>query len=144
MDLPLLPTINAGLNAVAMILLICGRALIRAGRVAAHRKVMLSAFSVSALFLVLYVIHKASRGFENQTFQATGALKSFYLAILFSHLTLAMLVPVLAIALLRFGLTEQIARHRRLARIAWPIWIYVSASGIAIYLMLYLRDPSGG
>lgn len=137
-----LPTINACLNGVATALLIYGRLLIRAKRVAEHRRVMISAFSVSTLFLALYGVHKASRGFESLTYNATGGVKTFYLAILFSHLTLAMIVPVLAIALLRFGLTDRIDRHRRLARIAWPIWMYVSVTGVVIYVMLYWLNPA--
>lgn len=139
-----LPTINACLNAVATVLLLRGRALIRAGRIDEHRRTMLSAFSVSALFLVLYVVHKASRGFESLTYHATGALKALYLSILFSHLTLAMAVPLMALALVRFGLTGRIDRHRRLARIAWPIWMYVSVTGVVIYVMLYLANPDAG
>ena len=144
MESALLPAINATLNGIATVLLVVGRGLIRRGRIAAHRRVMISAFSVSALFLVIYVLHKWSRGFESLTYQATGAIKTVYLAILFSHLTLAMIVPVLAIALLRLGLTDRIDRHRRLARIAWPIWMYVSITGVVIYVMLYHLNPAAG
>ena len=103
MDPILLPTINALLNAVATCLLVVGRVLIRRKRVDAHRRVMIGAFSVSTLFLAVYVIHKASRGFESMTFNATGAMKTLYLSILFTHLTLAMVVPALAILLLARG-----------------------------------------
>lgn len=138
----LLPTINAALNGVATCLLVWGRLLIRQGRIDAHRRVMLSAFGVSTLFLLLYVIHKVGRGFESLSYNATGAAKGIYLAILFTHLTLAMAVPVLAILLVRFGLTDQRERHRRLARWAWPIWFYVSITGVVIYLMLYPFNPA--
>ena len=142
MDLSGLPSINATLNGIASLLLVYGRILIRNKRVDAHRRVMISAFSVSTLFLALYVLHKASRGFESLTYHATGAVKAAYLAILFSHLVLAMIVPVLAIMLLRYGLKKQIAQHRRLARIAWPIWMYVSITGVVIYVMLYHLNPA--
>ncbi len=142
MDLTALPSINATLNGIAAMLLIAGRILIHNKRVDAHRRVMISAFSVSTLFLALYVLHKASRGFESLSYNATGALQTVYLAILFSHLMLAMIVPVLAITLLRYGLKGQIAQHRRLARIAWPIWMYVSITGVVIYVMLYQLNPA--
>ena len=144
MDLSFLPAVNASLNAVATVLLVRGRLLIRAGRVAAHRRTMLTAFAVSALFLALYLLHKASRGFENTTFHAEGAAKVAYLLFLASHVLLAMTVPVFAILLIRHGLAGRIARHRRLARIAWPIWMYVSVTGVAIYLLLYPLNPGPG
>ena len=142
MDLSFLPAINAGLNAVAMTLLITGRRLVRQGRIEAHRRVMLSAFGVSSLFLFFYVSHKVSRDFESTTFHVEGAAKIAYLAMLFSHVVLAATVPVLAIWLIRLGLRDIRAKHRRLARIAWPIWMYVSATGVLIYLLLYHLNPS--
>ena len=142
MDLSFLPAVNATLNGLATLLLVVGRILIHEKRIDAHRRVMISAFGVSAIFLALYVLHKVSRGFESLTYNATGALKLTYLAILFTHLTLAMTVPVLAILLLRFGLTGRIASHRRLARVAWPVWIYVSVTGVVIYVMLYQLNPA--
>lgn len=144
MDLSFLPAVNAALNALATALLVAGRVAIARGRVDAHRRAMLAAFAVSAAFLVLYVLHKASRGFENTPFHAVGAAKLGYLAILFSHLTLAMAVPVLAIALIRLGLSGRIPVHRRLARWAWPIWIYVSVTGVVIYALLYHFNPPAG
>ncbi len=141
MDLSFLPAVNATLNAIAGTLLIAGRALIRRGRIDAHRRTMLSAFAVSSLFLALYVAHKVSRGFESTTFHAEGAAKAAYLALLFSHVTLAMTVPPLAIALVVFGLRGRIDRHRRLARWAWPIWMYVSITGVVVYVLLYQLNP---
>jgi uncharacterized membrane protein YozB (DUF420 family) len=142
LDLSFLPAVNASLNAVAAVLLVRGRKLARARRVDAHRRTMISAFAVSALFLVLYVAHKASRGFENTTLHVGGAAKIAYLAMLASHVLLAMTVPVFAILLIRHGLAGRIAQHRRLARIAWPIWIYVSITGVLIYWLLYQWNPS--
>jgi uncharacterized membrane protein YozB (DUF420 family) len=136
-DLSFLPAVNAGLNLVATGLLVLGRLFIRQGRVATHRRTMLAALAVSSLFHVLYVAHKASRGFES-----TSYARAVYLAILFSHLTLAMAVPVLALRLVQLGLSGRIERHRRLARVAWPIWLYVSVTGVVIYLMLYVFQPA--
>jgi uncharacterized membrane protein YozB (DUF420 family) len=142
LDLSFLPAINASLNAVAAVLLVRGRMLARAHRIDAHRRTMLAAFAVSALFLALYLLHKASRGFENTTLHVEGPAKVAYLLMLASHVLLAMTVPVFAIVLIRHGLAGRIARHRRLARIAWPIWIYVSVTGVLIYVLLYHLNPA--
>ncbi len=141
MDLSGLPPINAALNASATILLLVGRSLARRGDVARHRVVMLSAFGVSSLFLLLYVSHKVSRNFENTTFNAEGLAKTAYLLLLGSHVLLAMTVPVIAIVLIRLGLRDDRERHRRWARIGWPIWMYVSVTGVLIYLLLYPFNP---
>lgn len=137
----LLPTVNAVLNACAAVLLVRGRALVRAGRIDAHRRTMLAAFAVSSVFLVLYVTHKVARDFENTTFHAVGLAKTAYLVLLASHVLLAMTVPPFAIALIVLGLRDRRARHRRLARVAWPIWMYVSVTGVLIYLLLYPFNP---
>ena len=142
MDLSFLPGVNAGLNAIAALLLVAGLLLIRRRRIDAHRRVMLTAFAVSSLFLACYIAHKVSRGFESTTFHAEGAAKLAYLALLFSHVTLAMTVPFLAITLIVLGLRGRIERHRRLARVAWPIWMYVSVTGVVIYLLLYHFNPT--
>ena len=141
MDLSFLPAVNASLNAVATLLLLRGRSLARAHRIDEHRRTMLSAFAVSTLFLSLYLLHKASRGFENTTLNVDGAAKAAYLVMLASHVLLAATVPVFAILLIRHGLAGRIAQHRRLARVAWPIWIYVSVTGVLIYLLLYQWNP---
>jgi uncharacterized membrane protein YozB (DUF420 family) len=142
MDISFLPAVNAGLNLVATTLLVLGRIWIRQGRVAPHRRAMLAAFAVSSVFLVLYVAHKAARGFESTHYNGEGIARALYFAILFSHLLLAMAVPVLAILLVRLGLSGRIERHRRLAVIAWPTWLYVSITGVVIYLMLYVFNPA--
>ncbi len=142
MDFSVLPPINATLNATATILLVIGRKRARLGDVAGHKIVMLSAFAVSSLFLLLYLTHKVSRNFENTTFNVEGAAKIAYLMLLASHVLLAMTVPVLAIVLIRLGLRDDRAKHRRVARIAWPIWMYVSVTGVLIYLLLYPFNPA--
>jgi uncharacterized membrane protein YozB (DUF420 family) len=144
MDLSFLPGVNASLNAVAAVLLLLGHRFVRRGRIDAHRRTMLAAFGVSSVFLVFYVAHKAAKNFENTAFGAEGVAKAAYLVLLASHVLLAMSVPVLAIALIRFGLKGEIASHRGLARWAWPIWMYVSVTGVLIYFLLYHWNPALG
>jgi uncharacterized membrane protein YozB (DUF420 family) len=121
---------------------VVGRARIRRGDVPGHRRAMIGAFVISSLFLALYVAHKYSRDFENTTFHAEGAAKAAYLLMLASHVVLAMAVPPLAIAMITLGLRDRVAHHRRLARVAWPLWMYVSVTGVLIYLLLYHLNPS--
>jgi uncharacterized membrane protein YozB (DUF420 family) len=142
MEPSVLPTLNACLNALAAGLLVAGRGLARRGRIEAHRRAMVSAFAASTLFLVSYVVHKWSRGFESTTFHVEGLARTAYLALLATHVTLAMAVPPLAIALIALALRDRRAAHRRLARVTWPIWIYVSVTGVVIYLLLYHLNPA--
>ena len=102
---------------------------------------MLSAFGVSSVFLASYVTHKVVFGFESTTFNVTGAWKLAYLVFLVSHVLLAALVPVLAVSLIALGLRGRIEAHRNLARLAWPIWVYVSVTGVMIYVLLYHLNP---
>jgi uncharacterized membrane protein YozB (DUF420 family) len=141
-DVSFLPTVNALLNTVAASLLVVGRQLARRKRIAEHRRVMLTAFAVSTLFLVLYVTHKLVLGFESTTFYARGPWRLVYLVFLFSHVLLAMLVPVLAVGLVSLGLLGKVERHRRMARFAWPVWMYVSVTGVVIYVLLYHLNPA--
>ena len=132
---PILPSVNAVLNATAAVLLVWGYTLIRRKRVQQHRKVMQTAFVVSCLFLVCYLVYHYQVG--SVRFQRTGALKTLYLAILGTHTLLAAAVPVLAIITLRRGLSARFDKHRRIARWTLPIWLYVSVTGVVVYLMLY-------
>lgn len=141
MDLAFLPAVNAALNAASACCLVAGRRFARRGRIAAHRRAMLSAFALSSLFLALYVAHKASRDFESTTFHAQGAAHTAYLCLLASHVLLAIAIPPLAIALVSLGLRGRTAAHRRLARWAWPLWIYVSVTGVLVYVLLYHLNP---
>ena len=141
MDFSVLPPINAALNATATILLLVGRWLARRGELERHKRVMISAFAVSSLFLLLYVTHKIWRNFESTTFNVEGWAKTAYLMLLGSHVLLAMPVPVFAISLIVLGLRDNRARHRRIARIGWPVWMYVSLTGVLIYLLLYPFNP---
>lgn len=146
MDLSFLPLVNALLNASAAGLLFYGRLLARRGRVDAHRRVMVTAFVTSCLFLVCYLVHKAWRkaatGETYTPFNAQGWVHGLYLLILLTHTLLAMAVPVLAIVLIRLGVRGRVEAHRRLARWAWPVWMYVSLTGVVIYLMLYPFNPA--
>ena len=142
MDLAFLPGVNAALNATAAVLLVVGRRLARNRRFDAHRRVMTAAFAVSSLFLVFYVAHKASRGFVNTAFHVEGIAHVAYRVMLATHVALAMTVPVFAIALVVLALRGHRERHRRLARVAWPIWMYVSVTGVLIYVLLYHLNPA--
>ena len=131
----ILPSINAFLNATAAVLLVWGYTLIRRKRVETHRKVMQTAFVVSCLFLVCYLVYHYQVGSVH--FQKTGAIRTFYLSLLTTHTVLAATVPVLAIITLRRGRSARFDKHRRLARWTLPIWLYVSVTGVIVYLMLY-------
>ena len=130
-----LPAVDATLNGTAAILLTIGYFLIRTGRKIAHKRVMISAFCVSVVFLICYLTYHAQVGSVH--YQHTGALRTIYLSILLTHTVLAAAVPVLAIITLRRGLKGQFPRHRAIARWTFPIWLYVSVTGVVVYLMLY-------
>lgn len=132
---PALPTVNAFLNATAAVLLVWGYTLIRRKRIQQHRKVMTAAFVTSCLFLVCYLIYHAQVG--SKRFPGTGAIRTVYLTILATHTILAAAVPFLAIITLRRGLAGKYDRHRKIARWTLPIWLYVSVTGVVVYLMLY-------
>lgn len=130
-----LPAVNALLNLTAACLLVCGYVLIRRRHIQAHKRVMLAAFSVSVLFLISYLVYHYQVG--SVRFQRTGTIRTIYLGILFTHTVLAAVVPVLAVVTLFRALQERFDRHRRLARWTLPIWLYVSVTGVTVYLMLY-------
>jgi uncharacterized membrane protein YozB (DUF420 family) len=135
MTAPILPTINAILNGTAAVLLIWGYTLIRRKRIQTHRNVMITAFVVSCLFLVCYLVYHYQVG--SVRFQHTGLLRTVYLSILGTHTVLAAAVPVLAIITLRRGLAARFDRHRAIARWTLPVWLYVSVTGVVVYMMLY-------
>jgi uncharacterized membrane protein YozB (DUF420 family) len=133
--IPHLPAVNASLNAAAGTLLVIAWLLIRRRRVEAHRRVMLAAFGTSALFLTSYVIYHVNAG--SRPYHGTGWLRTLYFSILIPHVILAAAVVPLAIVTLRRGLVRDDERHRRIARITLPIWLFVSVTGVVVYLMLY-------
>lgn len=130
-----LPAVNATLNATSAVLLVTGYKLIRSGRREAHHRVMLTAFTVSILFLICYLIYHWNVG--SVPYPHPGPMRIVYLTILFTHTVLAACVPVLAIITLRRALKGQFPRHRKIARWTLPIWLYVSVTGVVVYLMLY-------
>lgn len=130
-----LPAVNASLNALATVLLLSGYVLIKQRRETAHKRVMLSAFGVSAVFLVCYLVYHYAAG--HVRFTGPSPVRELYLGLLLSHILLAVTVPVLAIATIYLGLSDRRAAHRRLARWTFPIWLYVSITGVVIYVMLY-------
>lgn len=132
---PVLPTINAFLNATAAVLLVWGYTLIRRKQVQQHRIVMISAFITSCLFLVCYLVYHFQVG--SVRFPREGAIRTVYLSILGTHTVLAAAVPVLAVITLRRGLAARYDKHRRIARWTLPIWLYVSVTGVVVYVMLY-------
>lgn len=135
MDLRQLPTLNACLNTIAAILLIRGWLLIRRREIEAHKKTMIAAFSVSALFLVSYLIYHYNVG--SVKFQGTGAIRVIYFAILLTHTILAMVAAPMVLITLYRGWKGRFDRHRAIARYTLPIWLYVSMTGVVVYLMLY-------
>ena len=127
--------VDAALNSLAFVLLVIGFWLIKQGKEEAHKKVMLSAFSVSAVFLICYLSHHYLVG--SVKYPADGPYRGLYLLILLTHIVLAAAVPFLAGATIYFGLKDQRLRHRKLAVITFPIWLYVSVTGVVVYFMLY-------
>ncbi len=130
-----LPTVNASLNALAAVFLLFGFYFIRNRRIAAHRACMLTAFACSVLFLISYLTYHYQVG--SVRYQGTGTVRTIYLTILATHTVLAAAVPFLAVITLVRALRERFNRHRAIARWTLPIWLYVSVTGVVIYLMLY-------
>ncbi len=130
------PAFNATLNAISAVLLTAGFLSIRAGHRNRHRALMIAAFSTSVLFLFSYLAYHARAGVVR--FQGHGWIRAVYFSLLGSHTSLAAAVPFMAVATLVYALRSRFDRHRRIARWALPIWLYVSVTGVAVYLLLYL------
>lgn len=130
-----LPALDAVLNATSAVLLTIGWTLIRRGRVAQHRKFMIAAFCTSVLFLVSYLTYHAQVG--SVRFTKQGPIRAVYFTILLTHTVLAVVIVPLVLMSLRRGLKRQDARHRAIARWTMPLWLYVSVTGVVVYLMLY-------
>mgnify|MGYP001590795067 CR=1 FL=1 len=129
------PAFNAALNATSALLLLAGVACIRAHQVTAHRVLMSSALAVSALFFISYLAYHAQVG--SIRFQGAGWIRPAYFIILITHTILAVCVVPLALRTLWLALHERFSAHRAIARITFPIWLYVSVSGVVVYAMLY-------
>jgi uncharacterized membrane protein YozB (DUF420 family) len=130
-----LPALNAILNATSAVLLSIGWVLIRRGRIAQHRAVMIAAVCVSAIFLVSYLSYHAQVG--SVRFTKTGPIRIVYFTILLTHTILAATIVPLVLVTMTRGLRAQYERHRRIARWTMPLWLYVSVTGVIVYLMLY-------
>jgi uncharacterized membrane protein YozB (DUF420 family) len=130
-----LPAVNATLNGISAVLLTIGYVLILKRRIDAHRRVMIAAFTTSSLFLICYVIYHAQVG--SVRFPRQGFVRPLYFGILITHVTLAAAVPPLAIITLSRGLKAKFDRHRAIARWTLPIWLYVSVTGVLVYVLLY-------
>ena len=130
-----LPLLNASLNATSAVLLVFGYLSIRKGRVQRHKTAMLAAFVVSTLFLTSYVIYHANIG--SKPFPGRGPIRAVYFAVLLTHVVLAAAVPPLALITLTRALRSRFDRHVVIARWTFPIWLYVSVTGVIVYVMLY-------
>ena len=134
-DYSIFPKINATLNGCTALLLVTGRTLIARGKMAAHRAVMLTAFATSSLFLASYLYYHAHVGSVH--FPGTGWWRVIYFTILTSHTILAAAIVPLVLITLSRALRQRFDRHRAIARWTFPLWLYVSVTGVVIYLMLY-------
>ena len=134
-----LPAVNATLNGISAVLLVIGYVLIRQRRIEQHRWTMIGAFVVSTLFLIGYVIYHWNVG--SKPFTAQGPVRTVYFFVLITHIVLAAFVPPMALITLIRGLRARYDRHARLARWTLPIWLYVSVTGVIVYVMLYQLYP---
>ena len=130
-----LPAVNATLNAISGVFLIVGYLLMRARRIEPHRRFMIAAFVTSSLFLICYLVYHAQVG--SVRFTRQGFVRPLYFTILVTHVTLAAAVLPLAIITLSRGLKGRYPQHRRIARWTFPIWLYVSVTGVLVYVLLY-------
>ena len=130
-----LPALNASLNALASLFLLAGYVCVRRKQITAHRVCMLAALATSALFLTSYLIYHYNVG--SRPFTGTGAIRLVYFAILISHVLLAIAIVPMVLVTVSRALTRRFDRHRRIARVTWPLWMYVSVTGVIVYVMLY-------
>lgn len=137
-----IPTLNAALNGLATILLAAGFVLIKSGNKEAHRKCMMSAFAVSAVFLIGYVAHKFLVKGVHTPFAGEGLWKTFYYGMLISHIILAIVILPLIFVTFNHALKGRFDRHRAWARWTFPAWFYVSVTGVLVYFFLYVWFPA--
>ena len=140
-DYTLLPGVNASLNGLSGCFLVIGYLAIRNGHATLHRRLMLSAFTTSTLFLISYLTYHFQVQFT--PFQGQGAARIVYYAILIPHVVLAVVMVPMILVTLKRGLTGHFDKHRPIARWTLPIWLYVSVTGVLVYLMLYVWYPNG-
>ena len=130
-----LPALNASLNGVAAVFLVAGYVFIRRRRIPAHRASMLAAVAASALFLISYVVYHANAG--SRPFTETGPVRVVYFFVLITHIVLAAAIVPMVLMTLTRALRERFDRHAAIARVTLPLWLYVSVTGVVIYVMLY-------
>ena len=138
----ILPAINATLNATSGLCLLIAYVLIKQKRIQAHKRFMLAACFTSLLFLALYVTNHYLRHGIVTRFTGTGAIRPIYFTILITHTTLAIVIVPLVIITLRYGLKMRVMQHRRIAKWTFPLWVYVSVTGVLVYFFLYQWFPS--
>ncbi|HEX9751408.1 MAG TPA: DUF420 domain-containing protein [candidate division Zixibacteria bacterium] len=139
MDISILPPLNAALNAVATVLLLCGFWAIKTKRRNLHRNLMLTALACSVLFLISYIVYHSQAGVTR--FTTPGWPKTLYFSILYTHTPLAVVNLVMVILTVRRAARSEFTKHKRIARFTLPIWLYVSITGVIIYFMLYQWFP---
>ena len=137
-DYAFLPALNAIFNGLAATALLIGFTFIRARRIAAHRAAMITAFTFSTLFLISYILHHALHG--DVRYPVHAAFRTFYLSLLASHIILAVIALPMVLATFFFSLTGRFPQHRRIARWTFPLWLYVSVTGVITYVMLRLAQ----
>jgi putative membrane protein len=135
-----LPALNAILNGISTVLLTAGFIFIKAGNRLAHRNCMVAAFCTSAVFLITYVTHKVLKG-SHTPFGGEGFIRNVYYLMLISHVLLAMAIVPLVLVTIKRARRGDFEAHKRIARWTWPIWMYVSVTGVVIYLLLYQIFP---
>jgi putative membrane protein len=138
-DVTFLPTLNAVINSTVAILLVLGLIFIKQRMIALHRLMMVSAFALSVVFLVSYITYHYVHG--DVKYGGEGALKVIYLVILISHILCSMAVVPLALFALYRAFAGQLEKHRKIVRYAWPIWFYVSVTGVIVYLFAHVYNP---
>lgn len=137
-----LPALNASLNSLATVLLLAGFYFIKTENKLAHRNCMLAAFAVSAIFLVTYVTHKILIHGVHTPFGGEGVIRTFYYVMLTSHIILAIAIVPLVLTTITYAIKGRFDRHRAWARWTYPIWLYVSVTGVLVYFMLYRWFPA--
>jgi len=142
MDLKDLPALNASLNGLATVLLALGYLFVKLKKIEAHRNLMIAAGATSAAFLASYLVYHFNVG--SVKFQGVGGIRYLYFGILISHVLLAMVIAVLVPKTFWHAYKQDFDSHRRIARITFPIWMYVSITGVVIYVMLYQLYATGG
>ncbi len=141
MDPSILPPINATLNGIATVLLTLGFIFIKSGNKQAHKTCMISAFATSVIFLVCYVAHKVLVRGVHTPFGGEGAIRVIYYGMLISHIILAIAIVPMVLMTMSRAFKENFAAHKAIARWTWPVWMYVSITGVLVYFFLYVWFP---